>query len=392
MLAAVLAGALLPTDGAGGGARSHDVAASAARAPVLGVSYPGGPRGRIARHDPVTLERVGRSAPVRGYLWASDRSPSGGAVALAVSNRGRVQIFGTRPVAFSRTIETGRREGVSLLRWVTPERMVALAGRSRTDVLDLDLARGRVAARRPLGGRAYGTAKAADGLAVLVGPRDGDAWLVLVTPGASRRIDLPGARVRLRTTGDLRPDDPPELFPGLVVDGNVAYVAPAGAPRIVRVDLASGAATSHALAAGAAKGGAAQTRFLQALGGGRLLLTAQDVGASGRVERQSSQIVDTATWSLRTLSASNPHAVGSAEGIVLPDYRRRLVDVLDPAGRRLLRLRPRFGISNVRIHGRYGYVFNGARRGRNVRTHVVDLRAGRKLGSVPSKMLPHLLP
>lgn len=77
---------------------------------------------------------------------------------------------------------------------------------------------------------------------------------------------------------------------------------------------------------------------------------------------------------------------------MLPDYQRRLVDVLDPAGQRLLRLRPRFGISNVRIHGRYGYVFNGARRGRNVRTHVVDLRAGRKLGSVPSKMLPHLLP
>lgn len=360
--------------------------ATATRAPVLGVRYPGGPRGQIATFDPVTLQRVGRRAVVHGYLWDADRSPSGSGVALGVSSRGRIAIYGTEPVAYSRTIETGRREGVMALRWPVADRMVAL-----TDRHTLELSLGHVIARAPIGGRPLAWEHTADGLAVLVGPEDGDTWLLVLRPRRKpQRIELPGIRSRMRARPDVRESDPPDLTPGLAVDGGFAYVADPEAARIVRVDLATGAVTSHPLGATAAKGGAGRMRGLQALGGGRLLLTAQDVAHNGRVERQSTQVVGPG-WRARTL-AGDAFGVGSAQGILLPDYERRHVDVLDPSGRRLARHRPRFGLSNALVHGRYGYVINGARKGRNHRTHVIDLRTGRKIGSVPSTTLPRLLP
>lgn len=355
--------------------------ASGAREPVLGVDYPGGPRGRIALWDPVTLKRVGRRAVVSGHLWGSDRSPSGGGVALGVSNRGRIQIFGTRPVAFSRTIETGRRESIIGLRWVTAERLIAL---THDHLLEVDLAAGRVARRHALGGQPTGWAKTADGLAVLT-----DRALSMLRPGEAVRRIPHDVRARVRTSHDLRRDLPPDLFPGLAVIDGVAYVADAEAPRIVRIDLASGAAGSHALRAAAAKGGAARTRALRAVGS-QLLLGAQDLAANGRIERETTQLIDPAGWTVRTIGG--PHSTASDQGIVIADYRRRYADILSPEGRRLTRFRPRFGLSNVEVHGRYAYIRNGARRGHNHRTHVIDLRTGRKIGSVPTKTLPHLLP
>ena len=91
------------------------------------------------------------------------------------------------------------------------------------------------------------------------------------------------------------------------------------------------------------------------------------------------------------LSGFLADAVGSPEGIVLPRYRARFFSVHDARGRQIARHAPRFGLSSVRIHGRYAYVTNGARHGRNHRTHVIDLRSGRRVRVLPFIRLPHLL-
>jgi hypothetical protein len=344
---------------------------------VLGIRYDHGPQGRISFFDRVSLARRGRSVRVHGYVWGWDRSPTGSAVALGVSSRGRVQIVATAPVAFSRIIETGKRDTVRALRWVSAERMIALVGFERPQVLEIDAAAGKVVSRRSLGCREAAAAKTADGLAMLC-----DERLILARPGAPlRSIALPGVRAGA------------DVYPGLAVDGDVAYVAPVGPPSIVRVDLASGAATTHALAASAAKNEALSMRTLEQLAPGKLVLGGSDQAEGERPHVAGLRIVNTATWTARRINTRQPVAEVSPFGVVVPQYEHPAQVVLyDVAGRRRATFRPRYGMSNVVVAGPFAYVKNGARRGGNHRTHVLDLRSGRKVGSVPFTTLPIFLP
>jgi hypothetical protein len=367
---------------------------TSARRSILGIAYPGGGQGRIAHYDPLTLRRVSRGAVVHGYMWGWDRAPGGGRVAVGVSNRGRIEIFDERNPRRARRIETGPREAVRNVRWVARDRLLALAGQSQSEALEIDVPSGRVVSRRAVGGQEFAVEATPDGLAVLTGPldREGDAALLLLRAGEPpRRIALRGVRAAMYARVDVGPDDPPDLVPGLAVDGGVAYVAPTGPKRIVRVDLASGAVTTHALRAGAAKGGASHTRGLQVLGDGRLLLSGSDMAPNGRVERAFVDVVDTATWTTRALTDEGAGAVATPAGIVLPNYQERYVTVYAPDGRRLARHRPRYGVSALRIHGRYAYVGNNARSGRNHRTLVIDLRTGRRVNTLRTTTLPQLL-
>ncbi len=377
-----------------GRARGVAVAASIPDPLVPRLTYSHGVRGRLALVHPLTLRRAGGAAVVNGRLWDWDRSPGGRTLALAVSNRGRVQLFGARPLVFGSTVETGRREPVRALRYVAADRLVAIAGPDgEAHALDLDLTAGRFTARHRLGGRALVIARMPDGLAVLLSPPNqaGPASLVLLRGGEPRRIELPGVRAGVHERRDIRPDDPPDLIPGLVVSDGAAYVAPTGAPRILRVDLASGAVTTHPLGAATAKGGAVQWRGLQDLGGGRLLLSVDDHAANGHRDRSGSSIVDTATFKRHALVTGPGQAIGTPAGIVVARYEEHVLTVHDARGRRIGRLRPSGGMSAVDIHGRYAYVANRRWPGREHRTYVIDLRTGKLVRTLSSSLPPGLL-
>jgi hypothetical protein len=350
-------------------------AAPAAADGVLGIRYDHGPQGRISYFDRVTMTPRGRTVRVHGYVWGWDRSPSGSAVALGVSSRGRLQIVATKPVAFSRIVETGRKDTIRAVRWISAERALALVGFERPEIVEFDLAAGKVAARRPLGCREAAVDKLADGLALLC-----DERLLLARPGAPlHSIPLPGVHA-----GE-------NVSPGLVIDGGYAYVAPVGPPAIVRVELSSGKTERQDLSpsdsrgltpsAGAAKDETNDVRTLQRLAPGRLLL-----GGAGI------RIVDTTAWTAQTIDDREPFAPASPFGFAVPTFDHPAHVVLyGPDGRRRATFTPRFGMADVDLAGPYAYVKNGARRGANHRTHVFDLRTGRKAGSVPLTRLPFLL-
>ncbi len=377
--------------------RSPMVTASAGQATesVLGIDNRRGSAGRLSAYDPLTLEPHGPRVKVPGYVWGWDRSPDGRSIALGASSRGRILIAGTAPPRAQRLIAVGVRSAFRSVRWVAPDRIIGLIGDDAPLATEIDPGSGAVLARHRLPGRVVAEAPTPGGVAVLTGPaaRPGKARLLVLEPGGPpREIALPDVEVNLVGRPDRRPDDPPQLIPALAVQDGAAYVVPASGPRrIIRADLTSGAVTSHSLGAAAAKGGPVRMRFLTAAGGGRLLLATQDVGANGRDEEMSVKLLDTGTWRARTLATRSAGAGASAHGIAIPLFGQRRLLIHDPAGRRLATLRPRFGLSATHVHGRYVYVRNGARKGRNHRTHVVDLTTGRIVRTLRFYRLPQLL-
>jgi DNA-binding beta-propeller fold protein YncE len=366
-----------------------------AREPVLGIDYRRGPQGRLSAYDPVTLKPQGPSVKVPGYFWGWDRSPDGKAIAIGASNRGRIIIAGTSPLRARRLIAVGTRSAFRTVRWATPDRLIGLIGDGDPTAMEIDPATGAVVARHRLSGHVVAESPTATGIAFLTGPakRSGQARLIVLEPEKPpRSIALPDVEVNVFGRPDQRPDDPPQMIPGLAVQDGAAYVAPvSGAQRIVRVDLASGTVTSHGLTAAAAKGGALRMRFLTPVGDGRLLLATHAFRHNGREDEQSVKLLDTAAWRARTLTTRSAGAGASAHGIAIPLFEPRRLLIHDPAGRRVATLRPRFGLSATHVHGRYVYVRNGARKGRNHRTHVVDLTNGRIVHTLPFSRLPQLL-
>jgi hypothetical protein len=380
------------------------LAATLAALSLLGIDYPAGSHGlgRISLYDPVTLRPHGRSALVHGYVWGWDRSPSGSAVALGTSAKGRIQILATQPVAFSRILETGARGPMQAMRWVEGNRLLAVAGDSPVRALEIDLGSGRVAAMHPLGGGPVAIARTADGLAALVVPEEGvgPARLAVLAAGEPPRwIELGfDAGFPKRTGNDVDPTAPPELVPGLAVDAaaGVAYVAPPGPPRILAVDLAAGTVQAHDLGAGAAKGGPQRWRSLALAGPGHLVLGGYDADFREVLTPVGVRLVDVTTWTAAVLDPEAAYADASPDGVVIPRFhvrrgQKRQVLVFSPAGRRLAAFRPRFGLSSSQATGRYAYVTNGARAGRNHRTYVVDVRTGRVARILPFSSLPFLL-
>jgi hypothetical protein len=289
------------------------------------------------------------------------------------------------------------------MRWVAGNRLLAVAGLpSAYAALEIDLGSGRVAARHPLGGNPVAIARTADGLAALVVPEEGVGparLAVMAAGGAPRLIDLGfDAGFPKRKGNDIDPAAGPELVPGLAVDvsSGTAYVAPPGPPRIVAVDLATGAVEAHDLGAAAAKGGPQRWRSLALAGPGHLVLGGYDTDVRDVIGPVGIRLVDVATWTATVLDPDAAFSDASPDGVVIPRFhvrrgQKRQVLVFSPAGRRLSAFRPRFGLSSSRVAGRYAYVTNGAHSGRNHRTYVIDVRTGRVARILPFSTLPFLL-
>jgi hypothetical protein len=372
------------------------VAAPAADAtPLLGIDYSKGARGRLTQLDPLTLRPVSRAIAIRGYAWGQDLSDDGARAAIGSSSDGRVTIVDVASMRVQRRMRLG--QTVRALSWVDRDHLVALTGFETVRAWVVNVADGKVA-HAAIDGRDVAIAEIDGGLAVLLAPLQGigDARLAIVRAGQPlRTIPVPLRAGSIARTGRPKASDPPDLLPGLAVDraAGVAYVVDAAAPRVVTVDLATSAVAAHdVVRASASKGGATSMRTAVWLGGGRLAVSGQEAGApDDRYRPHGLRIIETAGWTERIASRLAGFVLPALDGLVVPEFRRPGLHVFGRDGRRRFTISPRDGVSNVQVAGRYAYVRNARRRGRDHRTHVVDLRSGRVVRHLKTTRLPFFI-
>lgn len=352
-----------------------------------GVNYPHG-HGTIAKLDPLTLRPVSRRVAVRGYVFGSEPSPDGTRLVLGTNEFGRVQVVDLATMRSLRTFRLPVSQPLEQMRWVTPDRIVAVTGYRPAIAWEFAAGDGAVRARHDLRGSAVTVARLPDGLAVLLAPPAGTgrARLALVRAGAVPRIvELAGVEAGYprREGHDVPSDAPPDLSPGLAIGDGAAWVVDPRAFRVARVDLASGAVTTHdvGVAARAAKGRPYITRTAHWLGDGLLAVSGEGDRPFGL------RVVDTTTWRARVVDPeADRFQVGAGAVLYVRRNRRGRLTTLvayEPDGRRRFAFRPRFGIASVEVAGNYAYVLNGApRRSGNRRMHVIDLRSGRQAATL----------
>jgi hypothetical protein len=201
------------------------------------------------------------------------------------------------------------------------------------ELVTVDPAARKVLSTRPLEGQVYGVAHAAGELVLLLGPVNavGAGRLVVVgSDGGVRSFAVDGVNVGQEPYPETGPDVIVHFaHPGFAVapDGSRAYVVTAD--RAVEVDLATGAASSHPLAAGRAlqKSGGYDGSFRTAAWArpGILVVTGFDdhaaIGADGHVNVEAdpagAAFVDTRDWSVRIVDATATYATVGSGGLVV---------------------------------------------------------------------------
>jgi hypothetical protein len=323
-------------------ARTEGSATAAARGPLLGFVLERGAlarfdfeRGALARIDPRTLRPLpgrrieagsGGCVPRSGgqacfALPAWTRSPGGSR--LAVARNGRRAVLSLRLVDVKRLRVTSdlRLDGgpVGLLAWLAPRRLLAVQEvccAERQRLVAVDASTGRVLAKRALRGTVLRVARTDGALVLLVAPAKaiGPARLVVADRrGAMRVVRLgrvrAGSRLVNRSTFRTR-----RRLPGLALDeaGRRAFVVEPG--RVAEVDLDRLAVSHHELVQPAAparrpsravhaKAADGRTRFALWLGGGLLAVSGADEEDRAEVRPAGLSLVDTRTWTARTIEA-----------------------------------------------------------------------------------------
>jgi len=348
----------------------------------------------LRRVDPVTLAPSGAAVRLDGRLYGG-WTKRGTKLALGVTTQGRIQIVDGRR---TRLLRTGRPSAMWALSWPREDRLLALGTlvSSRTPLVVLDPASGRVLRDTLIDGRVVHGAATAEGLALLLAPQSGigDATLALVdAEGAERRIPLPGVTAGSEPAG--QDPHPRDVMPGLAVRDGRAYVATDAS--VVDVDLVTGEQRTHAVAgARAAKRGVSQ-RFVAVVGPHQLAVSGRDVGEREAVSA-GLRVVDTRTWGVKVIARGGAPVDVSPGGengaLPLPGggfagwpSPRGLALFTADGEPRVTALRKR-SVRQVQIAGRYAYAVSTRP---THRTYVVELSSGRVVKTLPTAQPPRLL-
>lgn len=362
---------------------------------------------RLAEIDPATMRalpgrsrRLGTSvASVGAWSFAPDR----GAVALAVQTPGEpslarirlVSLPSLRPIVT--TIPLG--EGWTWeLAWVSPARLIGLAGDWKRRFFVADLAQRRIVSSSTIEGQVLQVERAGDRLVVLLAPELGigpTRLAVAAADGSVRVVTLDRVLGGYTQSDDPERVPPEHRVPGLAVDvqGGRAFVFPAES-TVAEIDLDTLAVDHHALARpvsvlgrlGAWLEPRAEAKILTGpsrdarwLGDGLIALTGVDydggVDAAGQhylhVNPAGLNIVDVRRWTIRKVDPGASWARPADELLLVagqtmgfagygPDLTKRF---------HLFRGQPAW------VEGAYdGLAY--VRVGETSTTTVVDLRAG----------------
>lgn len=384
-------------------------------------------RGELVRVDPRTFRPLpGRRIElgIHGYSWAysPDRSKlavGGFASGLRFVDLDRFERLGD--------LRERRRGGlVVAVAWPRPRRVLAVVqeqwGTGRLTLAVVDSVARKVLERRPLSGKVgeVTAATSAMGLVLLLAPARGlgPAKLVYVDPRARVRsvvLDRIGA-------GQESVRQEPRLVqrqwrPGLALDAAArrAFVV-AGAAPVAEVDLGTLRVAYHepsqpisllgrlrnwlepaAQAKGETEG---PVRYAGWLGDGRLAVSGYDARGTKRSQAKGLKLIDTRTWSLRTLDPGS--AAFRAAGALLLAYgccyrtggKGLGLTAYAPSGGAVWHLFGRRPIHAVQVRGMRAYVrLDAVWTGRRPPwVAVVDLRRGRVLRTVQTPWMQLLGP
>jgi len=399
------------------------------RVPLLGIVHGSDDPGSLVRLRPRTLRPASRPIRLRGFSWGTAWSPDRRRLAVAVADvvegrieRSGIQIVDVRRWRTAAVIPVSPHTEVQQMAWTAPHRLLAVLGaRAGTHrIAVVDPAARRVVRQGRLAGLVPGDAirPTGDGLAAIVAPARGigPASLALVShEGDVRRVPLPGLEAGFHHP----PLDPNagapfpagrQRVPALAVDAAArrAYVADAGSPAVVEVDLASGAATRREPVErrtllqrlrdlveppAEAKGVTGPWSQAQVLGGGWLAVSGWDDTIRGdHQERRPHglRLIDTREWTAETVDERVSSFVLAHGTLLVADggYGRNSgVVALNPDGTRRFRLLGGRDAGAAIAGGLlYATPYGPSR------THVVDLRTGRTVGVLPRGEMPALIP
>jgi hypothetical protein len=319
-------------------------AASSNPGPLLGLVYEG-TGWRLARIDPASLEATGRRVYVGPTSGSWAFSPDRSLLAVAAqTSTGHDVVRVVDPLSLRQRAMVRLTHGLGAVAWPAPNRVLALSpgrGWGMIEVLAYDPLARRVVRRAQLTGTQLRTARTPGGLALLLAPEDGMGAARLAVVDANGAVRTAALEL---FAGWTQPDGEPYVFeqrvPGLAVDpeGSRVFVVPAES-RLFEMELATLAVRERALSqpislvgrlrdwlepAAQAKASDGPVRYARWLGGGLLAVTGTDGRATvrnRRIERQEwraagLKVVDTATWSLRTVDERASSFV-FADGLLL---------------------------------------------------------------------------
>lgn len=264
--------------------------------------------------------------------------------------------------------------GVTAMAWPEPRRLLAVA----SEVVSIDPVGRRILARSPLpDGYVVGVKSVGGGLVLLVASGGYGRLVVVDERGAVRSaaLELPAG---------VQPGEATFVRPGLAVDsvGGRAFILPPVGP-VAEVSLL-GRLANWIEPAAQAKELPRASRTAVWLGAG--MLAVSDVGSPSDPEKPGGlALVDTRTWSMRTLESGADSYTVSQGRIVAAGPRTGLA-VFDFGGRLLYR-RFEGRTSWVELVHR-GRVYAGV--GRERRLRVLELTTGKQLGHRAGP-LPRLL-
>ena len=310
--------------------------------PLLGLVSRSAESMALVRLDPLTL--VTKKGP---WLSLGDRyrawsfSPDRSKLVFGDTTRGELLLVDARRMRRIALVDSFQTALVVATSWPADDRLYAVTEPlTQSDDYDtsccgpaqletVDPAARKILETRPLGGQVYGLAHVAGELVLLLGPVNavGPARLAVIgRDGGIRSFDVEGMAVGQEAfTGD----GAIEHFarPGLAVapDGSRAYLVTPD--RVIEFDLGTGAASSHALAAGRSlekvEKGTPDGSWRTAAWArpGLLVVTGIDahasIGPDGHanvsVAPAGATLVDTRGWSARVVDAEATYAsIGSA--------------------------------------------------------------------------------
>jgi hypothetical protein len=380
----------------------------------------------LLRLQPRTLRPFGRAIRTfRSGDWPVF-SPDGRTIAYTDSSGGRSRIQFVDTVRW-RSLGVARlgRQGMLGAGWLSADRLLAFStfGPGPRRLLIVDSSRRKVVARRTFSGFVMNSLALPGGFALMLEPRRGigPVRILLVDPaGGVRTIQLD----RIRVGGADREPYGLDLNPGLTADpdGGRLYVVAARGLLVAEIELASGAASYHALNASAAAGHVTATaatgdvearaakgnidvwtRSAAWIGDGRFAVTGDHYPPIRGRQTPSGpvpfgiRIVDTSDWSIDTLDP-RPDRVQVVGETVLAFGTRWFGDPPRPESTGLLafdgaghRLFTRFRDKDVALaatRGDMAYIW--IRRTRTV--HVIDARDGHTVNMVRTRRhLPFLI-
>jgi hypothetical protein len=416
---AVLAAGLLAIAGCSGPSRPPKVPAATSRATdggqVLGAIFREDPLSlRIARLDPRSLEPLpGRRLDLPGQWWPLSVAPDRSMAVLGNEPEGRLAVVDLAGMRSLGTIRVRSLTWTDTSRWIGRSRLLLVMGElpvsTHSVMLVLDPNARRVLRRQRLPGPVLASGHLPGGLMLLLAPDRGigPATLAVVDDDARiRTVTLSGidAGTESVETGALLVDW--QALPGLAVDpaGRRAYVVAAGAP-VAEVDLTTLRVGHHRLAPptsplrrlanwlvppAEAKGATdGPTRHALWLGEGLLAVAGLDAEASTtrqgarEVLRPSGlELVDTRTWTVRTLDRNTSGIMLAGGRLIATGYRYDSDDgnpkgygltIYGPGDRRPMHLMGSDEVWSVQVHGDLAYVPHASG------YSVVDLRANRVL-------------